>query len=320
MVGVVRRSQGFTMSGSRKRARLALATTLHHRIELDFFEEWLDYHCALDLDRLFVGVDVRRAVGDGLARRLADTQEETVSPPYVWWKKPNFDYHHELTYEQVLATWREGIDRVGDERVVPFFLRLPEPVHSRRQLHWLSIIYADYADDFDFLFFLDGDEFLVPQRQPLLAPVIDALDESVALHGLRQKLFDQRWSEPGVNRRSVLEITRTQGLTAFDNPPPAHAFKCLFGPRYPELERADLHPHSFVRDLPEAYGGPVPDDLLQVHHFRGWQDVSHRPVRRPPAADTVDEDHRHQDVYLANATVPGHQRYGAPAPVLELVK
>ncbi|MEO0424168.1 MAG: hypothetical protein AAF184_17650 [Pseudomonadota bacterium] len=274
---------------------IAIATNLHHRIELGFFEQWLDYHLRLGVDHVFLGIDVRHSVGD-LASQRAVTGELTRPPrQYMWWKKPNFDYHAALGHAQILDRWREGLARFPADRVTPVFLRLPDNVNIRRQLRWLSIVYADYADRFDYLFFIDGDELLVPQASDDIHSVLDALEGDTLVYGIRQQLFDKRWASPGVNRESVFDIHLTRGVTDHDNPPPAHAFKCLFAPGYQGLDRADLHPHSFCGDFPEHYA-LIDESALLLHHFRGWEDIAHR-ARDEDEEVEVFTSHRHAELF-----------------------
>lgn len=276
---------------------VAVATNLHHRIELGFFEQWLDYHLRLGVDHVFLGIDVRHSAGDFASQRAVTGSLARPRRPFVWWKKPNFDYHEALSHGDVLDRWREGLARFPADRVTPVFLRLPDNVNIRRQLRWLSIVYADYAERFDYLFFIDGDELLVPQASEDIHSALPPLDGQVSVYGVRQQLFDKRWESPGINRQSVFDIHLTRGVTDHDNPPPAHAFKCLFAPGYEALERTDLHPHAFCGEYPERYA-VLDESTLLLHHFRGWEDIAHR-VRHGDEQVEAFMATRHADVFAA---------------------
>jgi hypothetical protein len=209
-----------------KPIKIGMVATVLPRIEVAFIEEWLTYYTALGLDPIILYADVRENVEDRFFdNRMADRKK------YVWSKKPHFDYHEHLSHDEVIDLFRQKVEKFPTAELITkgiYYDRWPVEELTVTAIQAASINHVvDTRDDIDFLCHFDIDEFLVPRytRHQDISLYIHflcrkyfAIDDPKHL-GFRQIVMGRRWSKPGVDRSSVLDICCTKGEmpSFFDN-------------------------------------------------------------------------------------------------------
>jgi len=228
---------------------IAVATVFLPRMELDYLADWIGYHRNLGVEHFYLYDNRHLSYDAKFNQRPAEK---------IWQKKPEADYHLDLSDDdidhqvrQILAeagpnvfhtAWPGGRQGQGG-----FYAAQIKAVNSLlKQLQEAQLV--------EWLAFIDVDELLVPSEDPLPS-ILNGLENNVAALELSQKLFESRWQ----NGRGVpfAQLSRSFGVLDFNQKLIARVSHC---------ERW-VNPHSLQAKQGRIL--KIPANHLRFHHFRG---------------------------------------------------
>jgi len=251
--------------------RIAVCSLMHYRIELPFFEEWIDYHHRIGVDTIYLGIDTSKEF-----EQYWPSQGRENLASHVWSKHPHYDYHSDLSDDEVIEAWQTKLKGLKRGKLRWSFVKFSLTNCTKRQKTFLKDTYCNRRPEFDFFIFIDGDELLVPQSHERIRPIIRRLHqmEKMSFFGIKQCRFDKRWIEAGKSHKSVFDITTTRGVTKWGNGGEGDAFKYIVGPRAAKwckgwIKKPAIHPSAIKPRFPDHYITIPPEDLL-LYHFQGW--------------------------------------------------
>jgi|GEM_PF-4208779 len=272
---------------------LGLVTMFLPRMELDFLGDWIAYHRAIGFSRFFLYDNGHVSIDPVFGKGKTDQ---------VWHKKPEANYHLELSDEEVDRRLAEVLGSFGE--AVEYRKWIPGTGHGNnfRTCQMSAVHHAlarqQKAKDVDWLGHLDIDELLVCGR-PSLVEMLGRLDLNVHSVRIRQKLFESRWRDGKSKRYS--ELSKSFGIQRF-NPKLLVRVSTSSGWR---------GPHS-LRNCPGKTWYPSPN-LLRFHHFRGTGHFGSSPpkhwgiqkyLRRRLAVIQMDDSHSE---FCVRAATPSDQ-------------
>lgn len=228
---------------------LGLVTVFLPRLELDHLGEWIRYHRRIGISHFFLynngHLSSDSAFGPGQATGR------------IWHKKPEADYHLDLTDDEVDRRIETLLAGFGD-----CVMHIPWPSGKQHGVTFTKcqksaanreLRRQTQKGELEWLGFLDVDELLV-SPEPLQHALANAPGNAAAIR-LSQKVFLSRWRD-GISQ-PYSTITDSFGLVHF-NP------KLLA--RVGRVKRW-TSPHG-VRPA-KGILWKAPPDVLRFHHFRG---------------------------------------------------
>lgn len=224
---------------------VALITTCHPRIEINYIAEWLEYYIALGFDLIDIYIDVGYH-----------------NTPHYRIEKPLYDYHDELTDHEAISKFREIVASFG--------IQCKEGVATggwgERQTENILRTLGGEAFHCDYLLHLDVDEFLVLKgegKSSIQNKLGVLCREFGERHfGFYQTLMAPRWSE-----KSVWDIRLTKGNMDGSWKSAVNVGK--IGPQYNEgpcFEQRYKTIHGQIRPRFE-----IPTSHAEIFHFVGWE-------------------------------------------------
>ncbi|MCK4711434.1 MAG: hypothetical protein KAT26_01000, partial [Marinosulfonomonas sp.] len=156
------------------------------RMELDHVSEWLLHMQKLGFDKIWVFYE----------EQVVDARVGQDSPSPNWAKKPEADFHPELSDEEALQKFQEIIDQIHgiDIFLIPSTSRAEH--NGKRQIDnliWLcKKIQTKEFPLIDWLAFLDIDELIVC-KQPLKSYLSNPSQKRVSVINIPQRLMASRW-------------------------------------------------------------------------------------------------------------------------------
>lgn len=229
--------------------RIALVTIFLPRMEMDHLAEWIAYHKNIGINHFYIYNNGHIA---------HDTIFKKGPAGKVWQKKPEANYHLDLSDEEV----DERIDAIIQEaghRVSHIAwpggpqgrgnYRTAQMAAVNEQLRELQ-----QTQEVDWLAYIDIDELIVPVNESL-SGFLSRLGDDVAAVKISQKLFESRWQNG--NSVPYAELTKAYGVLDFNRKLIArvsHARRWLNSHQMNVLQGRILH---------------VAPDRLRFHHFRG---------------------------------------------------
>ena len=210
-------------------------------------------------------------------------------------------FHHVVGVDHILVFDNGSKDGtravVGHAARVASITLLPWPVRDRRAQLWAYAVGLRLLRRFDWVAFLDSDEFLTPTGSAGLPEVLAVLPDAAAVavnwaifgssghdaapEGLVIDAFRRRAPDGFVENRVVKSIVRPKGA----RPLTPHTFAVRGAYVRPDGRPATFGPPAFTADAPD-YG------LLQVSHYftrsrahwRRKMARGYRDIVRPPDA------------------------------------
>jgi hypothetical protein len=242
-----------------KPGNIGLVTVFLPRMELDHLREWIDYHRRIGVSRFFLynnrHLSVDHAFGSG------------KEVGRVWHKKPEANYHLDLTDDEVDRRIDSTLEEFGD-----CVTHLPWPSGKKHGETFLKcqksaanreLRQQEKLGELEWLGFIDLDELLVCVDP--LELTLSEFSVDVAAIKLTQKVFLSRWlngeSQPYSN------ITKSFGTVNF-NP------KLIA--RVGRVKRW-VSPHGLRTK--QGHVWKAPPELLRFHHFRGNEHHGNPPPR-----------------------------------------
>lgn len=228
---------------------LGLVALILPRMELDHLREWILHHRQIGVDRFFLYNNGHLSHDPVFRKGESDR---------VWAKKPEANYHLELSDEEIDRRIGDIVSECGETvRHIPW---APESGHGRsfRDCQKSAInhelLRQKKLREVDWLGHLDIDELLVCPRGNL-RQLVNRLPLNVAAIRLRQKLFTSRWNAGcGI---PYAKLTTSFGVLGFNR---------KFIVRV-EAANGWKGPHQIL-----GHDGKIWDaatDVLRFHHFRG---------------------------------------------------
>ncbi|MEZ5942934.1 MAG: glycosyltransferase family 2 protein [Planctomycetaceae bacterium] len=229
--------------------RIAVATVFLPRMELEYLGDWIAYHRNLGITHFYL-------YNNGHVSH--DAKFNQTAANQTWQKRPEADYHTELSDEEVdqqvssiLADSGPYVFHIswpgGSEGHGGFYVAQMRAVNSLlKQLQ--------SSQEADWLAFIDIDELLVP-AQDSLSTILNGVDSDCAALLLSQKLFESRWQ--GGRGVPYSRITRSFGVLDFNHKLIARVSHC----------RRWENPHSI--QVNQGRVTKFPASRLRFHHFRG---------------------------------------------------
>lgn len=217
------------------------------RFELDFIAEWVDYHLAIGVDRIFLGLHVNEE----------NVVREHLIPP----KRPYPRmYHLEGSEGDILSEFHHRIEPFR-ARVKTFLFRRDDNryhLHCEQQKELYQLVLDRYRNDFDWVAVHDIDEFIVPVRKPDLKSALLEYGPEVGAARMLQVICEPRWNEvfEPVSEPVLSRHRRMKGVVP-------HCHGCKTISRFSHTSKLDIHT-SIVS------GAVVQDDAIRIYHYRGF--------------------------------------------------
>ena len=241
-------------------------TMILPRAEVDHFEEWLSYQKKLGIRHVWVYLD-EDEVSDGQIGQKGGVE---------WDKKPEVDYHPEMTEDDVFRHLMEVADKVtgdDDETFEVHFRHVRhidgykerDSVGGRQELTVRDLVNNIRNQDephVDWLTLLDTDELIVVPEG--LSQYLGKLPNNVASVKLKQKYFEGRW-DPDGKPIPMAEIKENWGIVGFNVKHiirPDKVVSCGSN-RYPHCIHVVGQGRRSGQEVVPAW------DRIRFHHFRG---------------------------------------------------
>ncbi|WP_197995016.1 glycosyltransferase family 92 protein [Gimesia panareensis] len=238
--------------------RIGLVTMFLPRMEMGHLQEWVEYHRMIGVTRFYLYNNGHFSVDPVFGNGKTDK---------IWHKKPEANYHLELSDEivdqrinQIIDSLGPGIEHLAwqEDSFKELGFRHAQLKAANCQTEKLKV-----SNHVDWLGFIDIDELLVPNGRDLRKALMQIPDDVSALK-ISQKLFKARWH----NQLCVpySEIDASFGLLDFNHK--------LIG-RVPRIKKW-INPHRLVVSHGDIL--QVHPEELRFHHFRGNQ---HKGIPAP---------------------------------------
>lgn len=214
--------------------KIAISTLVHPRIEFPFFKEWANYLKNINIDKIFLGLDINNI-------------------DVIWDKKNNEKYYHlDKNKYKILNIWK-NICKDVDIEVEIINFKSDTICVAEKQCEFHKLINEKVSNQgFDYCSFIDIDEFFIIKN--------DNIKDFIKFYDLifvRQILFDSRWDyQNNFEPRLCKEIKNY-------NPKVIRLTKCIYNvKKYKNMKSV----HIFNAD--GICLKAKPEDLV-IHHFRG---------------------------------------------------
>lgn len=230
-------------------SRIAIVTVFLPRMELNHLAEWITYHRKVGVQRFYL-YNNGHIAHDAIFKRGPAGK--------VWQKKPEANYHLDLSDEevdqQIDAIVREAGSQVchvpwpGGPRGHGNY-RTAQMAAVNRQLRKLQ-----QEQNVDWLAYIDIDELVVPVNESL-SDFLSRVENDVAAVKICQKLFESRWQSG--NSVPYAKLTKAYGVLDFNRKLVArvsHARRWMNSHQMKISRGRILH---------------VAPDHFRFHHFRG---------------------------------------------------
>lgn len=228
--------------------KIAVSTLIHPRLEFPFFEEWANHLQSLNIDKIFLCLDISNI-------------------DQIWKKKNNPKYYHlEKSKDEILSIWDSMLKKINmDVRV--FNLNLTNQEQPDKQFKLIEKTNSQaILENIDLICFIDVDEF------PIVENLKDYINENKAdRFYLKQIMFDSRW-----NYNQDFKPRLCKDINQF-NLKTIHLGKCIYNPRkYKEsINVHNINVHNIKVD--GTYLTAKPLDFI-IHHFRGVENGFCEPI------------------------------------------
>ena len=248
--------------------RVCTVALAYPRGELPFIEEWLDYHLALGVDHIFLGLHVNEDL-------LAPQKYLTVRRPYP--DMYDLGGTEADVVERFFAAVRPFLQHVTVYLLHRVFESEPEG-HRDAQRHLYNSVLGMQRHAYDWICPHDIDEYIVPQDpfDTIPAALADCPDRYSAVV-MDQAIVQPRWDETRHPRPAPLivpDLPRCSELVDIDDV--HHGVKTFV--RCKAATDLDIH-------IPGVIAGTrgLIDRRLLHYHFHGFTDDTEAPPVREVA-------------------------------------
>jgi len=254
--------------------KVGIVTMILPRMEVNHLKDWLAHLKSHKIDKVWIFCE------NGLVKDADFTNDFKE----IWDKKPEADFNLALTHHESMNIIQRIANSSGiDVAVCPSPARSSNVGGRQHEVgNYLISNLASKDHTFDWICFLDVDEFLVTSTRSL-KDILAKRSEDISRVYIRQKVFESRWHLG--KSRAVAELTKNYGLCSFNK-------KYFFRPaKIYKFGNVHLSRNA------EGRGETMPPDVLRFHHFRGLPDSSvihpqlrgmvlyYRLRERPPQPD-----------------------------------
>lgn len=226
---------------------LCAAALAYPRAELPFIAEWLDYHLALGVGHVFLGIHLN---------------EEFRPPGFLMPAKRPYPamYRLEGTEGDVLADF---LDRIAPfrNRVTTLLFRRDDwrlRTQNGAQLALYRHARDRARDHFRWIAIHDIDEFLVPTTSHDLPSALERIDDGISAVVMRQVICEARWNGDFTPSDTPV-LSRHRRLSRII--PGTHGQKTIS--RLAKTRHLYIH-HSMVE------GETLRNESILLYHFRGF--------------------------------------------------
>ncbi len=238
-----------------ERNLICSCTLAYPRLEMHFIAEWIEYHLALGISRIFLGIHIN----DEFQSR---EQLMPAKRPY-----PSM-YELEDTEGDVLSEFHRRISPYRKSLKTFLYRRHARGINEEgmTQTAFYRDVLERFRHDYRWIAVHDVDEFLVPQGHDMLTEALREIPPEVAALQLRQVICEERWTP---ERKPLTEPVLSRYRRVREPVAYGHGSKTIT-----RMEAArELHVHHSVVD-----GSVSRDHSLLLYHYRGFPSRTEVPT------------------------------------------